>query len=120
MESRDLEKIAREYFDLGNEEEYQENWEVFKKCFEKIINYPYVKKGTPLFLENAMYLIAIGIARNNFFKSDTDYFGNHFDNYGRKHDDIDDIISEALYRTYGDVATPNLSSRYVLTKGLKR
>lgn len=120
MDFKKLEEIAREYFYLGDEEDYQENWEEFKKCFGKVLSYPYVKNGSPLLLENALYLIANGIARNNFLKSKIDNFGNHFDNYDRKHSDIEDIISEALYRTYGDIALPNLSSKYVLVKGLKR
>ncbi len=120
MDAKNLERIAREYFDLGVEEDYKRSYEEFKKCYDKIINFPCVKEGTPLLLENAMYIVAYSIARNNFLKSKTDNYGNYFDNYDRKHTNIDDIVYEALYRIYGDDFISNLSSKCVLVKGLKK
>lgn len=120
IELKKVEQIAAEYFDIDDEDIYKNNFNQFMFCYNFIKNYDCVKGRDEESLINCLYFIASDIASNEFFKTTHDSYGNIFTNYNQKYKPLDYIISEALYRTYGDDSLPCLSDNYIYEKKLIR
>ena len=113
-----LKEIAAEYFDIGNEEKLNNNWNDFMYCYEKIRNCPCVMAKDTGSLIDCLYLIASDIASDDFFKTTEDQYGNKFYNYADKHKSLDYMISDALYRIYDEYSIPSLSEKYIKSRML--
>ena len=118
IELETLKEIAAEYFDIDDEEKFNDNWEDFMYCYEKIKKCKCVMARDKDSLINCMYFVAEDIASNDFFKSTTDSYGNTYCNFYKKYKPLDFIVSEALYRTYGDNSISSLSEEYISVKKL--
>ena len=112
IELEKLQKIAIEYFDIGDQNILVDNYKKLVFAYQKIKNLPCVTAYDEESLIRCLYLIAFDIARNEFFKTTVDNFGNTFDNYKEKVKPMDYIISDSLYRIYGDDSIISLSSEY--------
>ena len=113
IELETLKEIAAEYFDIGDEKKFNDNWEEFMYCYEIIRNHPYVMKKYDINLIDCLYFVASDIASNDFFKTTTDCYGNKFDNYTEKSKSLDTIIGDALYRGYD--LSKKLTKNYIRT-----
>ena len=120
IELSKLKEIAIEYFDIENEDIFKSNFDQFLMGYNYIKNCDCVKGRDEESLINCLYFVASDIASNEFFKTTNDAYGNTFSNFSRKFKPLDFIISEALYRAYGDNSLSCLSDNYVHERKLVR
>ena len=103
IEQNILKEIAIEYFDIGDEEKFNNDWKNFIYCYERMRNCPCVKAKDLYSFIDALYLVASDIA-----------------NYAEKHKSLEDLVDDALYRIYDEDAIPSLSEQYIRIKKLER
>lgn len=120
IEQNILKEIAIEYFDIGDEEKFNNDWKNFIYCYERMRNCPCVKAKDLYSFIDALYLVASDIASDDFFKTTVDLYGNRFYNYVEKHKSLEDMVDDALYRIYDEDAIPSLSEQYIRIKKLER
>ena len=118
IESEKLQEIAIEYFDIGDQNKLLNNYKDFLLAYQKIKDFPCVEMCNEESLIRCLYLIACDIARNEFFKTTVDNFGNKFHNYEKNYKPMDYIIYDSLYRIYGNDSMDSLSNEYKKQKRL--
>lgn len=107
-----LKEITKEYFDVGDEEIFSENYADFMHCYQEIKNCPCVSSADEQSLINCLYLIADAIATNAFLRK----YEPH--NYEEKEKSLQYIISDSLYRIYDENSYASLDGEYIEHKRL--